>query len=128
MANAAMAAVSAEKAHELYGAAFTAPERARAAQFLPNSRDTVEMAQTKLKAMEILVAKKLARINGKPDPFPDMYNNILDATTSVTPAGNKPPAGGAPAAPVKAPQAALDYLRDNPGAAPQFKAKYGYLP
>jgi hypothetical protein len=121
MANAAMAAVSAEKAHELYGSAFTGPERARAAQFLPNTNDTVEMAQTKLKAMEILVAKKLARLNGKPDPFPDMYNDILDkggATTSVTPAGNKPPAGGAPAAPAggaPAAPAAEEWVRDASG-------------
>ena len=82
IADASIAALSAEKAHELYGAAFTAAEQSRAAQFLPITTgpfpDTVDTIRAKLKALRIIAEKKDARLNGRPDPYPKMYNDILD--------------------------------------------------
>jgi len=79
-ADASVSSVSAEKAHELFGSAFTASEQSRASEFLPAKGDTIEAKRSKLDIMEKLVEKKIARLEGKPDPHPDMY-----ATYKITP-------------------------------------------
>jgi len=53
--------------------------------------DTVESQTVKLKAMRALLEKKMARMNGQPDPHPNMYNDILDPVP--TPIGAPAPAG-----------------------------------
>ena len=82
-ADASVSSVAAEKAHELFGSAFTASEQSRASEFLPAKGDTIETKRSKLDVMEKLVEKKIARLEGKPDPHPDMYatykiNPVLD--------------------------------------------------
>jgi hypothetical protein len=85
MADANISALGAEQAHALYGAAFTASEQARAAQFLPVTTgitpDTADTIKSKLKALRMIAEKKQARINGQPDPHPKMYNDILEGGT-----------------------------------------------
>lgn len=95
-ADANVARLSAEQAHELYGAAFTQAERNRAASFLPEDGDKVETVKAKLAALRRIVEKKIARRRGQPDPYPDAYNDILDDTVGAPAAGGAPAAAGAP--------------------------------
>jgi hypothetical protein len=53
--------LAAEKAHELYGAAFTAAEMARAGKFLPQDGDDYETTLTKLQGMRDIAAEAEAR-------------------------------------------------------------------
>lgn len=78
IADSTIGQLSAEKAHELYGAAFTAAEMDRANTFLPAKFDTAETKKWKLGQMKILLEKKAARMKGQPDPYPDMLTDILD--------------------------------------------------
>ena len=78
IADSTIGQLSAEKAHELYGAAFTAAEMTRADAFLPAKFDTNETKKWKLGQMKILLEKKAARMKGQPDPYPDMLTDILD--------------------------------------------------
>ena len=65
MARSAVAELSAEKAHELYGAAFTAAERQRANQFLPAAGDNLETITAKLANMRKLAVAARARASGQ---------------------------------------------------------------
>lgn len=53
--------LSAEKSHELYGAAFTTAEMARAGKFLPQDGDDYETTLTKLEGMRDIAAEAEAR-------------------------------------------------------------------
>ena len=77
VADATIGQLGAEKAHEMYGAAFTKPEMARAGKFIPSDGDTQEMTKWKLAQMKILLEKKEATLTGRPDPYPDVHNDII---------------------------------------------------
>lgn len=77
IADSTIGQLSAEKAHELYGAAFTKAEMSRAGTFLPENTDTVDTKRWKLAQMKILLEKKQAMLHGKPDPYPNTYNDII---------------------------------------------------
>ena len=78
VADAVIGKLSAEEAHTLYGAAFTGVEMGRANQFLPSNSDTNETKRWKMEQMKILLEKKQAMLNGKPDPYPDLHKDILE--------------------------------------------------
>lgn len=54
--------------------------------------------------------------------------NPMDLMMMQMMGGGMPTTGLPPATQTTAPQTALDYLQQNPGALPQFKQKYGYDP
>lgn len=60
-ARSAIAELGAEKAHSLYGASFTAAERARADQFIPAAGDDIATIRTKLDNMKKLAVAARAR-------------------------------------------------------------------
>ena len=122
-ADASVSSVYAEKAHELFGSAFTASEQSRASDFLPAKGDTIEAKRSKLDIMQKLVEKKIARLEGKPDPHPDMYatykiNPVLDedvgAGKSALPTSTAAVAGAPRSFATEADAAAANLKKDTP--------------
>jgi hypothetical protein len=70
LARAKVAELAAEKAHELYGAAFTGAERTRANQFLPGPGDNIDTVKKKLKNMRDLAVGVQTRAQGKTPAAP----------------------------------------------------------
>ena len=64
-ARAAIGELGAEKAHEIYGASFTAAERARADKFIPADGDDLHTIRTKLAGMKKMAEAAKARAMGQ---------------------------------------------------------------
>lgn len=64
MTRSAIGELSAEKAHDLYGAAFTAAEMKRAEKFLPRDGDSVDTVRDKLKQLKAMVDLKNQALSG----------------------------------------------------------------
>ena len=74
-ARAAIGELSAEKAHDIYGASFTAAERARADKFIPADGDDIQTVRTKLANMKKMAEQARARAVGQqPKQAPQQPN------------------------------------------------------
>lgn len=105
---AAIAGLSAEKVHQLSGAAVSPAEFARLRPYLPAAGDDKDT-----------VVKKLTNLR-----------NEVERIKAIHARGPKQadPSAQPPKPQIVAPQGAIDYLRQHPEAKADFKAKYGYLP
>lgn len=79
--------------------------------------------------LPVLAKESQNIIGGWKDQVAQLSGQLRQPTINA-PAASATPAPSTPAVPAqqKAPQAAVDYLKAHPDLAPQFKAKYGYLP
>lgn len=98
MTRGASGELSAEKAHELYGAAFTAAEMARAGKFLPQDGDSVDTLKVKFQNLK----------------------DIIKATETKPVGAAKPAATGAAGVPLESGLTAAEEKR-----LAELKAKYG---
>jgi hypothetical protein len=85
-ARAALAELSAEKAHDLYGASFTAAERKRADQFIIAAGDDLATVRKKLAGMKKMAIEARNRAMGQKSPAAPQQPTPAKPTT---PAGTK---------------------------------------
>lgn len=90
----------------------------------------VSKGKTPEEAMALVTSRKRNTESWSETTKPNPLTGEPEKITRVSGAGLAPRAQAVPApAPSKtAPAAAIEYLKNNPGAAPQFKQKYGYIP